>query len=244
MDKAGCRVQSEASQSQLTVALETTTTHYTMTTTELSVDTETSTTVANGWVEAGAYHTAYWSGNGPDGVRGCPAGRSNQSVGAAIADLVRRTNEESGTAFSASDVVVRTHRGPLPPAPAPPPAAPSHCCTTVSTTTVVDLNIGLAIGADPAGLTLARVNHELGLVGLAPLTHRLAVSATEATYVVRCEDQLGGVNQAARIFTLAARLSQDAIAAVPHHGAPALCVGPAAHLWGGCFLPQHWISLV
>ena len=111
------------------------------------------------------------------------------------------------------------------------------------TTTTIDLNIGLAVGANPAGLSITRVNYELDLVGLTPIAHRLAVSSTETTYVVRCEDPQGGSNQAARIFTLAARLNQDAIAAVPHHGAPALCVGPAAHLWGGCFLPQHWISL-
>jgi hypothetical protein len=108
---------------------------------------------------------------------------------------------------------------------------------------VVDLNIGLAIGADPAGLTVARVNYELRVAGFEPVAHRLAGSATEPTYIVRCKDFQGGSNQAARIYALAARLNQDAIAAVPHHGAPALCVGPAAHLWGGCFLPQHWISL-
>lgn len=76
----------------------------------IEIETETRTVEGNGYVEAGAHHTAYFR-HQPENVRGCPAGRSQHSVGAAIADLLRRTNDESGTSYTAAQVTVTRHNG-------------------------------------------------------------------------------------------------------------------------------------
>jgi hypothetical protein len=116
--------------------------------------------------------------------------------------------------------------------------------TDPDTDKIVDFNIGLAIGNGEESLTIADINRELLNLGFYHQTHRVAQSDSELTYVVRCLDfALQDGPLAWRVFKLAAVLHQDAIAAVPHDGTPAICVGPAAHRWGGAFLPQHWISL-
>ena len=88
----------------------------------LEIETETRTVEANGWVEAGAYHTAYFR-HQPESVRGCPAGRSQHSAADAVADLLRRTNDESGTNYTAADVTVTRHNGQPIPAQEPDQAA-------------------------------------------------------------------------------------------------------------------------
>lgn len=90
----------------------------------IEIETETRTVEANGWVEAGDYHTASFRGMQPENVRGCPLGRSQHSAAAAVADLLRRTNDESGTSYTAAQVTVTRHNGqPIAP-PTPPPSAP------------------------------------------------------------------------------------------------------------------------
>jgi len=108
---------------------------------------------------------------------------------------------------------------------------------------IIDLNIGLAISTSQNLLALTHVDTQLVALGLPPKQSRLAQSATEITYVVRCSIEPGGLTLAERVHQLALALKQDCIAAVPHDGTPAICVGPRAHRWGGAFLPQHWISL-
>lgn len=61
---------------------------------------------ANGWVEAGMWHTAMFAHPLPAGVKGCPCGRSQVSVVRAIRDLLDRANAVSGTCFGASHVVM------------------------------------------------------------------------------------------------------------------------------------------
>ena len=108
----------------------------------------------------------------------------------------------------------------------------------------IDLNIGLEIEGKPHAVDVRLADVELTKLGLSPIASRLAQSSTEATYVVRCLiDVANHQSLAERVYQLAIALRQDAIAAVPHDGSPAICVGPAAHRWGGAFLPQHWISL-
>jgi len=107
----------------------------------------------------------------------------------------------------------------------------------------IDLNIGFAIPGLENVLTIEEINRELVRRGLNPFQSRIAQSETESTYVVRCSEDPGQSPLAWRVYLLAESLHQDAIAAVPHDGTPAICVGPAAHRWGGAFLPQHWISL-
>jgi hypothetical protein len=108
----------------------------------------------------------------------------------------------------------------------------------------IDLNIGLEIEGKPHALDVRLADVELTKLGLIPIKSRLAHSSTEATYVVRCSiDDTHLQSLSERVYQLAVALRQDAIAAVPHDGGPAICVGPGAHRWGGAFLPQHWISL-
>ena len=93
---------------------------------QLEIETETRTVEANTWVEAGEYHTAYFR-HQPENVKGCPAGRSQHSAAAAISDLLHRTNDESGTAYTSAMVTVTRHNGqPIPsPTPEPEEAAPA-----------------------------------------------------------------------------------------------------------------------
>ena len=113
-----------------------------------------------------------------------------------------------------------------------------------TTMNIIDLNIGLAIPGLENSLTIEEINRELIRRGLNPFQSRIAQSETESTYVVRCSEDPGQSPLAWRVYLLAESLHQEAIAAVPHDGGGgAICVGPSAHLWGGAFLPQHWISL-
>jgi len=98
----------------------------TTTTTSASVriETETRTVEGNGWVESGAYYSASFAHPQPESVKGCPLGRSQESMEDAIRDLVLRTNGESGTTFKVSDFEIVRHNGhpvePAPVEPAPP----------------------------------------------------------------------------------------------------------------------------
>jgi hypothetical protein len=81
------------------------------------IETETRTVEANGWVESGAYYSASFAHPQPESVKGCPLGRSQESMEDAIRDLVLRTNGESGTTFKVSDFeIVRHNRQPVEPA--------------------------------------------------------------------------------------------------------------------------------
>jgi hypothetical protein len=77
---------------------------------KIEIATETRVVAANEWVEGGNFHTAMFAGKTPEGVKGCPCGRSQSSVNAAIRDLCARTNSESGTAFTPLEMVVVRHR--------------------------------------------------------------------------------------------------------------------------------------
>ena len=60
----------------------------------------------NSWVDAGLWHTAMFLHPHPEGIKGCPCGRSQESVDHAIRDLLDRTNGESGTCLGMSSVVL------------------------------------------------------------------------------------------------------------------------------------------
>jgi len=107
----------------------------------------------------------------------------------------------------------------------------------------VDFNIGLAVHGREDSLLIEDIDRELKWLGFHPQARRDALSSSERTYVVRCTNEPERGPLAERVFRLAVILRQEAIAVVPHEGGPALCVGPGAHLWGGAFLPHHWISL-
>lgn len=81
---------------------------------KIAIETETRNLTGNDWTPAGPYHTALFHGMQPEAVRGCPMGRSHESIESAIADLLFRTNQESGTDFTQADIEVVFHRGPLP----------------------------------------------------------------------------------------------------------------------------------
>jgi hypothetical protein len=92
---------------------------------KIKIETETRTVESNGWVNAGAYCSASFAHPQPEGVKGCPLGRSQESMEDAIRDLVLRTNGESGTTFKVSDFeIVRHNRQPVE-APAPAPVCPA-----------------------------------------------------------------------------------------------------------------------
>jgi len=74
------------------------------------IETEVCEVEANGWVEAGAYYSAYFTRE-PQGVKGCPLGRSQRNMASAIQDLVARTNQESGTTFTVEDLVIVRENG-------------------------------------------------------------------------------------------------------------------------------------
>ena len=86
------------------------------------IETETRTVEGNGWVKTGAYYSASFTHPQPATVKGCPLGRSQESMKDAIRDLVNRTNGESGTTFTVADLETVRHNGQSVEAPAPAPA--------------------------------------------------------------------------------------------------------------------------
>ena len=77
---------------------------------QIEIITEVSTVRGNGWVESGDFFSAWFMGNNPPGVKGSPLGRSQESMAAAVRDLIVRTNGESGTKFAVSDLVIVRHK--------------------------------------------------------------------------------------------------------------------------------------
>jgi hypothetical protein len=97
----------------------------------IRIETETRTVEANGWVDAGAYYSASFAHPQPESVKGCPLGRSQESMDDAVRDLVLRTNGESGTKYKVADFeIVRHNLQPVEPAPVEPapvePAPPAR----------------------------------------------------------------------------------------------------------------------
>ena len=78
---------------------------------KIAIETETRQVEDNGWVNAGSYHSAMFAHPQPESVKGCPAGRSQKSMQDAINDLVRRTNDESGTCMIPGDFAITRHNG-------------------------------------------------------------------------------------------------------------------------------------
>ena len=76
---------------------------------KLEIITEASTVQANGWVDSGSYYSASFAGNNPAGVKGCPMGRSQDSVEAAIHDLLRRVAGESQVFLCMEQLTVVRH---------------------------------------------------------------------------------------------------------------------------------------
>jgi len=113
----------------------------------LEIETETRTVEDTGWVEAGAYHAAYYR-HQPEDVRGCPAGRSQHSVAAAVADLLRRTNDESGTDYTAADVTITRHNGQPIPTTTPTSCPPANPQPTNPTNTDTMNTIAIEIATD------------------------------------------------------------------------------------------------
>lgn len=77
----------------------------------VEIETEAQNLPGNDWTPAGPYYTAMFRGMQPKGVRGCPMGRSHDSTESAVADLIRRTNSESGTTFTRESLTITKHRG-------------------------------------------------------------------------------------------------------------------------------------
>jgi len=80
---------------------------------QIEIETESCHLDGNDWTPAGPYHTACFVRE-PDGVRGCPMGRSHVSVEDAIRNLLFRTNDESGTGYIRDVLTVVRHRDNLP----------------------------------------------------------------------------------------------------------------------------------
>lgn len=73
---------------------------------KLLIDVDRRTVQANGWVEDGFVWTVMFHGVQPDGIKGCPCGRSQISWVEAMYDFVRRVNDENGLSLSWEDLEV------------------------------------------------------------------------------------------------------------------------------------------
>ncbi len=75
------------------------------------IETESRAQEGNGWVANGFMHTAMFVHPQPAGIKGCPLGRSQKSLRAAVTDLLVRVNDENRLSLDRADLVHVRHQG-------------------------------------------------------------------------------------------------------------------------------------
>ena len=70
-----------------------------------TIRTESRNQEATDWVPAGIRHTAYFE-HEPEGLKGCPLGRSMESPEKAVRDLLSRANWESGLSLTLDTITI------------------------------------------------------------------------------------------------------------------------------------------